>query len=231
MLWAPPRATRNPVMTSSAIRSAPCGRGTSRSAATKPSSGGTTPMLPATGSTITAAISLPRSANVSLRAAGSLYGRTIVAAEADGRHGRLGATTDEANHLDAGNRGHDRFRQIGLSFGRRSVRRAESGLLLDRPHDGRERMSVDQRSPAHDEVDVCVAVGVPDLGAVAAPDEEWRPTDSGKRANGAVNAAGNHLAGAVKELRRAAHRSRHRARHQPSGPSRSRSRSSVTQRP
>ena len=51
-----PGATRKPVITSSKISSAPERAVISRSPGRKSASGGTTPMLPATGSTITAAI-------------------------------------------------------------------------------------------------------------------------------------------------------------------------------
>ena len=52
---APPRAIRKPVITSSKTSSAPEASQRSRSASRKPGAGGTTPMFPATGSTITQA--------------------------------------------------------------------------------------------------------------------------------------------------------------------------------
>ena len=57
--WAPPRATRNPVITSSKTSSAPEASQSLRSASKKPGSGGTTPIFPATGSTSTAASPSP----------------------------------------------------------------------------------------------------------------------------------------------------------------------------
>ena len=51
--WAPPPPTRNPVITSSKISSAPTRSHSARSPARKPSAGPTRPMLAATGSTIT----------------------------------------------------------------------------------------------------------------------------------------------------------------------------------
>ena len=53
--WAPPNATRNPVMTSSKMSSAPNSSQSSRSPCKKPAAGATTPMLPLTGSTMTQA--------------------------------------------------------------------------------------------------------------------------------------------------------------------------------
>ena len=52
---APPRAMRQPVITSSKISSAPAAEHASRRPSRKPGAGATTPMLAATGSTITAA--------------------------------------------------------------------------------------------------------------------------------------------------------------------------------
>ena len=52
---APPRATRKPVITSSKTSSAPDASQRLRSASRKPGAGGTTPMFPATGSTMMAA--------------------------------------------------------------------------------------------------------------------------------------------------------------------------------
>ncbi len=65
----PPRATRQPVITSSKIETAPFFAQTSISASRKPGSGGTSPMLPTTGSTMTAAMLAPR-ASKSARSAG-----------------------------------------------------------------------------------------------------------------------------------------------------------------
>ena len=56
---APPRATRKPVITSSKMSSAPRCVAQRRSASRKPGSGGTTPMFPATGSTMIAASPSP----------------------------------------------------------------------------------------------------------------------------------------------------------------------------
>ena len=75
---APPRATRKPVMTSSNTRSAPDASQRRRSASRKPGSGGTTPMFPATGSTMIAARPSPYSATVDATASTSLYLHTIV---------------------------------------------------------------------------------------------------------------------------------------------------------
>ena len=80
--YQPERDTRKPVMTSSRISSAPCAAVIRRSAALNPSSGGTTPMLPAAASLMTQAMSVPRSANTASTAATSLYGRTTVSAAA-----------------------------------------------------------------------------------------------------------------------------------------------------
>ena len=99
----PPRATRQPVMTSSKIETAPCSLQSDTIASRKPGSGGTTPMLPTTGSTMTAAISCPRAAKSFSSAAMSLYGSVSVVSPpsrdarrvGDAERERAGARLDE----------------------------------------------------------------------------------------------------------------------------------------
>ena len=80
--WAPPRARRKPVITSSHTNSAPARVHSSRSPSRNPGTGGTTPMFAATGSTITQAMSSPRASNSSPMACSELYGATRVSAAA-----------------------------------------------------------------------------------------------------------------------------------------------------
>ena len=70
--WAPPAATRKPVITSSKISSTPWRAVASRRRARYPGAGGTRPMLPTTGSRITAAISDPWASSRASRASASL---------------------------------------------------------------------------------------------------------------------------------------------------------------
>ena len=101
--WAPPQATRKPVMTSSKMSRAPYRVHRARQASRKPGSGGTTPMLPATGSTMSAAISSPRSANRVVNDSTSLYSTSsvsaVVALVTPGLSG-----SDEREHAAAGRR-------------------------------------------------------------------------------------------------------------------------------
>jgi hypothetical protein len=71
-------------MTSSKIRSTPCCRVISRKASSQPLAGGTTPMFPATGSTISAAMSFPRRARSASSAPVSLNGIVWVSAASSG---------------------------------------------------------------------------------------------------------------------------------------------------
>ncbi len=70
--YQPAAETRNPVITSSMINSAPCAAVIARRPALKPGSGGTVPMLPAAASVITQAMSAPGAANAASTAARSL---------------------------------------------------------------------------------------------------------------------------------------------------------------
>ena len=77
---APPQPTRKPVMTSSKISIVPYLVHRARHASRKPGCGGTTPMLPATGSTMSAAIFSPSTANSSVSVCTSLYSTSRVSA-------------------------------------------------------------------------------------------------------------------------------------------------------
>ena len=68
----PDRLIRNPVITSSTIKSAPCSAVIARSAALKPLTGATAPMLPGQASVMTAAMVSPSAAKVSRTASMSL---------------------------------------------------------------------------------------------------------------------------------------------------------------
>src|ERR1700731_1720111 len=78
--YQPDADTRNPVSTSSMIRSAPLAVHSDLSSSLNPGAGGTTPMFAGQASVITQAISAPRAANSACAAAASLYGSTTVSA-------------------------------------------------------------------------------------------------------------------------------------------------------
>ena len=77
-LWAPPIATRNPVITSSKMSTLPWSSHTARSASRNPGSGSTIPIFPAIGSTITAATVSPSALKNALRVSSSLKGSVKV---------------------------------------------------------------------------------------------------------------------------------------------------------
>jgi hypothetical protein len=72
--WAPPRATRKPVITSSNTSSAPVAVARSRSSSRNPSAGGTRPMFAANGSQMIAAKSC---VSVAARTASASFHATI----------------------------------------------------------------------------------------------------------------------------------------------------------
>ena len=75
--WAPPRANRNPVMTSSKMSSAPCRRVCSRSSSRYPGAGRMQPVLNTAGSVITAATWSPRSSMTAVKLSGSFQVSTM----------------------------------------------------------------------------------------------------------------------------------------------------------
>ncbi len=237
-------------MTSSKMSTAPCLVHRSRQASRKPGCGGTTPMLPATGSTMSAAISSPRcleqlgqrgdvvvldEQRVGGRAPGDAgavgqrerehaaagrgqeaVGVAVVAADelddllaagepagdAHGAHRRLGARVDHAHELDRRHGLADQARQLDLELGGRAVARAAVHLLLETADDLGVPPAQDHRAPGRDEVDELVAVGVPDVGAVGARDEQGvRHADALHRADGRVDPAGDVLERLLEEAR------------------------------
>ena len=90
--WPPPRANRNPVITSSKISSAPCSRVRSRSNCRKPSSGRMQPVFSITGSVMTAAIWSPSSAITASNDSGSFHDRITSESAISGSMPRPAAT-------------------------------------------------------------------------------------------------------------------------------------------
>lgn len=95
----PVRETRNPVITSSTMSSAPYAWAIAASCWLKPSRGATTPMLPAAASVMIAAMCGPSAAKASSTAVMSLYGSTMVSPAAapvtPGESGRPRVATPE----------------------------------------------------------------------------------------------------------------------------------------
>ena len=96
----------------------------------------------------------------------------VAASHTDGAHGRLGAGVHHAHHLDRRDGPADEASELDLD-GRR---RAEARAVVDDGMQSAEHLRMapaeDHRSPGRDEVDVLVAVDVPDVGALAARHED-----------------------------------------------------------
>ena len=112
-----------------------------------------------------------------LRAAGHAAG------EAHGGHRRLRPRRDEAHLLDGRDGGRDRLRELELAGGRRAVRRAVGGGALHRLDDLGMRVPEDRRAPRLHVVEVLAPVGVDEVGAVRACDEERVAADGRERTN------------------------------------------------
>ena len=115
------------------------------------------------------------------------------ARQPDGRHRRLGAGADEAHLLDGGKRlGHQRG-QIGFGRSGRAEARAVARGLDDGLDDLRIGVAQNQRAPGADVVDVAIAVGVPDVRALAADEERRVAADRTEGADRRIHSAGNEL--------------------------------------
>ncbi|CFO07559.1 Uncharacterised protein [Bordetella pertussis] len=122
------------------------------------------------------------------------------ARQADGRHGGFGARADQAHLLQRRQAGDQHFGQLHLGFGGRAERQAVDGRFLHGAHDFGMGMAQDGRAPGTDIVDVLLALGVPDVGALRALDEARGPAYGAEGAHGRIDAAGNAAAGAIEEF-------------------------------
>src|SRR6266542_290550 len=153
-------------MTSSKRSSAPCPSQSRLSPSRKPGAGGTTPMLPATGSTTITATSRPRADIRRSTASRSLNGTVkVIWASAAGTP-RLSGTPKVAPPAP-------QRLAPGLDHRRRGV-------------------TEDERTPRAQEVEVAASVHVGDAAALPARDEEGRAADAAEGADGAVDAAWDH---------------------------------------
>src|SRR5262249_54439905 len=105
----------------------------------------------------------------------------------------------EANHF---HRGHDSGYQLG-HFDFALGGRAKAGPALDdfakRLGHAWRAMSEDQRSPRADVIDIGVAVGIIDSGAVAAHNEQRCAADAAESSNGRVHTTWDTFLCAAKE--------------------------------
>ena len=121
------------------------------------------------------------------------------AGQADGRHGGLGAGADEAHLLDGGVAGDDALGEVGFRGRGRSKAGGVARGALDGFDDGRKGMAQNHRSPGAEVVDVAVAVGIGEPGALGGGDEGRCAADGAKGPHGRVDAAGEVALGALLE--------------------------------
>ena len=114
------------------------------------------------------------------------------ARQAHDAHRRLGAGVDHPRHLDPRHPRADLVGELDLALGRRPEAGARAGGGGDRLHDCGAGVAEDQRPPGADPVDVAVAVGIDQLEALAALDEDRVvAADRLHRPYRRVHAAGN----------------------------------------
>ena len=121
---------------------------------------------------------------------------------ADGAHRRLGARADEAHHLHRRIRGRDHLGQVHLARRGRAVAGAAGHRRRHRLHDGPRGVTEDQRPPRADEVEIAPAVDVGEARALRAGHEERLAPDPAECADGTVDAAGDHTARGLEQVRR-----------------------------
>ena len=124
------------------------------------------------------------------------------ACQANGGHGGFRAGRHKANAVDVPVVGQNQFSKFVLEARRRTERGAVGQRGRDAVHDRRMRMAQDEWSPRAAEVDELVAVGIPNVGALALVHEQRRSTDRFESPHRRVHAAGKQGLGLVEQSRR-----------------------------
>jgi hypothetical protein len=115
-------------------------------------------------------------------------------------HGRFRARRREAELLHRWNGRPDRLAEDHLGGRRRTEGEAVAGSGSHGIDDHRMSVTEDRRSPCADVVDVPVAVGIANAGAVASLEHKRRPADGSERTDRAVDAAREEVLGASDQV-------------------------------
>ncbi len=115
------------------------------------------------------------------------------------RHGGLGAGADEAQLFDGRVAGDDALGQVGLGSRGGAEAGGVAGGALDGLDHRRKGVAQDHRPPGAEVVDVAVAVGVGEPGALGALDKRRRAAHRAKGPHRRVDAAGEKALRALLE--------------------------------
>ena len=123
--------------------------------------------------------------------------------QTDGTHRRLRPRVDHTHTLYRGEELRaDELGHLDLTRIARSVACPLLQLLTYRLLDGRVSVPEEQGSPRADVVDVLIAIGVEDVGALAVVDVEWGKTYRAEGTHRAIDSAGDVSGGALEERSR-----------------------------
>ena len=125
----------------------------------------------------------------------------VAAGQAHRRHGGLGAGVNHAHLIGRGARD-DGLREQSLTLGGRAEAQATRSGLLHGLHNLWVRIAVNHRAIGANQVNVLVAVDVPQARARTALNHASLATHGAKRAHRRVHPARNHLGGTLKPLLR-----------------------------
>ena len=124
----------------------------------------------------------------------------VTAGEPQRGHRGLGARRDQADEFHRRHEAAKRLRHLDLHLRRGAERQAVRRRFPDGVDDRRMRVAEDRRPPRSDIVEIALAVGVPQVRAVAARDEAWRAADGTIRAHRRIDACGDRALRAREEL-------------------------------
>ena len=117
------------------------------------------------------------------------------ASEAERAHGGFGAAGDEADFLQERNGAANLLRELDFEFGGDAVAGALLRLIGDGGGDGGIGVAEQHGAPGADEIEQLIAVGVVEILALAAFDDERFAADGAEGADGRVDAADENFFG------------------------------------
>jgi hypothetical protein len=115
--------------------------------------------------------------------------------QAEGAHGGFGATRNETDFFEEGYGALNALGELYFKFGGYAIAGALLGLIGNGSGDGGIRVAEQHRAPGADKIEELVVVGIVEMLALAALDDERFTPYGTESANGAVDAADQNFFG------------------------------------
>ena len=125
--------------------------------------------------------------------------------QTNGAHGGLGTRAGHAHQRHAGHERANGFSELDLDLGGAAKAEPTLGSLYNRLANARVVVTHDHRAPGKHVINVALAVGIKEIGALGALHEPGRSTHRFEGPHGRVHATGNGVFSALEERFRSTH--------------------------